>query len=174
MTITRTIRMAWHEMLCPSCFTDDGLNVTFTGTCHLTFSGSEDVGDHEWGDASMCRCTNCGFTAPVIAFRYWSASEGEDMTIIEEDADGEEEQPCTFEIQVSAMATDPDTGDQRLAQSFEPSVPIEFYDVELKRLRPSTGEIDVLIEHEELKEDEANRAAESLEERFPFADSEWI
>jgi hypothetical protein len=57
-----------HGMACPACGHDSDLSVSFVGSCTLTSGGSEDAGDHEWGDESDASC-GCGFVAKVAAFR---------------------------------------------------------------------------------------------------------
>ena len=64
-TVTRHIQ--WHGMICPACLDDQNLIVTFSGSAHITNSGSVDEGDHEWNKDSHCRC-ECGFEGPVLAF----------------------------------------------------------------------------------------------------------
>jgi hypothetical protein len=58
-----------HRVCCPNCKSDQSIKVTFTGTCLLTDDGSEDDGDHEWGDESAASCTKCGHDGFVRDFR---------------------------------------------------------------------------------------------------------
>ena len=57
-----------HGLACPICHHDDRIEVTFTGTCLLTGSGSEDNGDHEWDESSPCMCRHCYHMATVNDF----------------------------------------------------------------------------------------------------------
>lgn len=57
------------EMACPKCGDDADLHVTFTGTCRLVGNGSEDCGDHEWDNDSLCLCGECGHELTVDDFR---------------------------------------------------------------------------------------------------------
>lgn len=88
---TISLTLNWAGMICPNCLEDDDLNVSFAGTCRLTPSGSEDVGNHEWGDDSHCQCESCGFSAPVPAFRLGEG--GETLEIDFEDPIADEREP---------------------------------------------------------------------------------
>lgn len=55
---------------CPICHHDDRIEVTFTGTCRLTGSGSVDNGDHEWDESSPCACNHCEYVGTVADFTY--------------------------------------------------------------------------------------------------------
>lgn len=86
-----TLQLNTHGMICPNCLEDDGLRVTFTGTCMLTNQGSVDEGDHEWDDDSPCQCTRCNFSAPVSVFRL--GDEDEAIDIVVEDPQAGERAP---------------------------------------------------------------------------------
>ena len=164
--MTKTHTLAWHGMICPSCWQDTSLDVQATVMVRLTVDGSDadesKFGDHEWDSDSRCICHNCDFTAEARCFEF--GDEGESIFI--------DEEGCEWEIQVCAMAYDADTDSWTLAESID-RLP-EYYDVIFRRTRLASGEIDVLLEAEDLKEDEANRKAEEWERRFPFAGVTWV
>lgn len=58
-----------YGMKCPKCGRDDELVVTFTGQCKLLSDGSDDIGDHAWGDESRCICNHCDHAATVADFK---------------------------------------------------------------------------------------------------------
>lgn len=53
------------SMRCPKCGRDDGLQIVITTFARLTPDGTEDVGDHEWEDDSVCRCGHCYWAGKV-------------------------------------------------------------------------------------------------------------
>ena len=56
-------------LVCPSCETDDGFTITYTGTCRVMgHEGTEDIGDHDWDSSSMCVCPECGYRMAVSVF----------------------------------------------------------------------------------------------------------
>lgn len=87
LTITRKLK--WHGMLCPACLTDQSLEVKFTGTAKITDQGSEDSGDHEWGEDSICQCTACRFSGPVIAFHAGNMGDDLRFSVYSPDRDPE-------------------------------------------------------------------------------------
>jgi hypothetical protein len=67
-----TINSEWG-MLCPRCGRDDELFVTITVEAKLVAGlGTETEGDHEWDDASRCRCA-CGWAGLVATTKGMSA-----------------------------------------------------------------------------------------------------
>ena len=161
------VKLKWHGMLCPECFQSASLYVTFTGECRLTGLGSDDTGDHEWGEESPCRCGNCGFEAPVCAFEW-----GEPGTVLVFEPGGEDAEPeVSWEIMVCAMAED-DEDHLTLAQSLgtEPT----SWDVEVRRVVRSTGVVDVVWAREGLGRIGVHGATKRAEELFPFAGVEHV
>jgi hypothetical protein len=57
------------ELGCPACAQADELVISITTLARLTPYGSETEGDHEWDDASYCRCPDCGHHGTVADFR---------------------------------------------------------------------------------------------------------
>lgn len=53
---------------CPACGQADQLVIMITTLSRVTPDGSEPEGDHEWDDASYCRCPECGHDGTVADF----------------------------------------------------------------------------------------------------------
>lgn len=60
---------------CPSCGSGGPFDVTGSATFRVTDEGSEVVGDHEWDEASDCRCVECGYRKAFGEFK--AAEEGD-------------------------------------------------------------------------------------------------
>lgn len=171
---TVTIKLKWHGMACPSCFESTTLRVTFTGTARLTGGGSEDDGNHEWGEDSPCTC-GCGFTGPVRAFQWGEA--GTELTFTAFDPEladpTHDDGDVTFEVQVCGMAPCPSgNGDVILASSInlEPTT----WDVSVLRRVASTGVIDPIEEYEDFRtQGEASACCDRLMAKYPFAAPAW-
>lgn len=185
MEVFDTLYLDWHAMCCPSCFRADALDVEATVYVRLVPTGADadlsEDGSQTWDHDSPCQCKACGFTAPVRCFKQWGEA-GDPLNMTEEESDGEA--PCTFEIVVSGMVTGTpgdgvvspaETGPTyTLADSYTPARTPEFFDIELRRLRVSTGEIWVIHELGNLTEEEANGYADDFENDYPFAGMERV
>lgn len=53
---------------CPACGQANQLVIMITTLSRVTPDGSEPEGDHEWDDASYCRCPECGHDGTVAGF----------------------------------------------------------------------------------------------------------
>jgi hypothetical protein len=56
------------ELGCPACGQANELIILITSLSRVTPDGSEPYGDHEWHDASYCRCPECGHDGAVADF----------------------------------------------------------------------------------------------------------
>ena len=72
--IESTNRKAWG-MACPVCGRDDALSVELLVMAVLSSDGTDPVGDHDWGEGSVCVCSLCGWGGTV---RDATVSEEED------------------------------------------------------------------------------------------------
>lgn len=66
-----------HAICCPACELYDGFTVEFRGTAKLTAEGSEDIGDHEFGDDDVMTCLECDHSGPAKTFhetydKFWN------------------------------------------------------------------------------------------------------
>ena len=60
---------AWH-LACPTCGSDDDVQISVTVFARLHVEGTEIVdGDHEWDDDSAAMCGQCRQTGLVADFR---------------------------------------------------------------------------------------------------------
>lgn len=172
MKETRRVRLKWHGMLCPRCFADLDLRVTYTGTCKLTPEGSEDVGGHEWNEDSKCRCMRCDFASTVAAFQWGEAGE---LLEFKADPTGETKD-VTFEIQVMGMAPNEARADRehQLAAGLE--VEPHYWDLEVVRIVRSTGRCDKLLRVGRLCKGEAADYVTFLiqPDAYPFAEVHWL
>lgn len=66
--MTDTVR-ALFELACPSCGSDNDLEIVITAWAELSTDGTEPTGDHDWDDSSGCRCDACQRTGTVADFR---------------------------------------------------------------------------------------------------------
>jgi hypothetical protein len=57
------------DLACPQCGNADKLEIAITCIAELTIDGTEPLGDHDWDDASPCRCPDCGHGGQVAHFR---------------------------------------------------------------------------------------------------------
>ena len=55
-------------LACPACGQSEALSILITALAHLTASGSEPFGDHEWDDDAFCSCPHCGHQGSVSGF----------------------------------------------------------------------------------------------------------
>lgn len=151
-----------HRMICPRCKDDSQLKVVFTGVHHLTPGGSEVISSHDWDGNSHTTCGSCGFEGPACAFSFDEASTrpGKDSEI-------------SFEIMVSGMVEESD-GAWILAASVGHEGNPDHYEIEVRRVREDTGEIDVIEEHEYLDLNACEILAESLTHKYPFAEVELV
>jgi len=62
-----TVRDEWN-LECPSCHSDERLQVALTTMADLTPEGTDPWGDHEWDDKSFMRCAGCGHCGCVADF----------------------------------------------------------------------------------------------------------
>jgi rubredoxin len=53
---------------CPACGQANELVIMITTLSRVTPEGSEPEGDHEWDEASYCRCPECGHDGNVADF----------------------------------------------------------------------------------------------------------
>lgn len=65
------------DLGCPACGQANELIIMITTLARVTPDGSEPEGDHEWDDASYCRCPECGLDGTVADF---SQSVSDDET----------------------------------------------------------------------------------------------
>ena len=56
------------ELGCPACGQANELVIMITTLSRVTPEGSEPEGDHEWDEASYCRCPECGHAGTVADF----------------------------------------------------------------------------------------------------------
>ncbi len=56
-------------MACPTCGSDEHLQVAIETWADLSAEGTNPVGDHDWNAYSGCRCTSCEFAGAVENFR---------------------------------------------------------------------------------------------------------
>lgn len=56
------------DLRCPACGQANELIIMITTLARVTPDGSEPEGDHEWDDASYCRCPECGLDGTVADF----------------------------------------------------------------------------------------------------------
>jgi len=69
-----TVR-AIFELACPSCGTDECLQVELTTMSTLSADGTEPFGDHYWDGDSHMRCANCGHRGIVTDFELDETAE---------------------------------------------------------------------------------------------------
>ena len=56
------------DLGCSACGQANELIIMISTLARLTPDGSEPEGDHEWDDASYCRCPECGHDGTVADF----------------------------------------------------------------------------------------------------------
>lgn len=56
------------DLKCPTCGQADELTVVIKTLARITADGSEPEGDHEWDDASYCRCPECATDGTIAEF----------------------------------------------------------------------------------------------------------
>jgi len=65
----------YHEMVCPSCGSDESLDVVATVWVRLTPDGSDAAlsqdGSHEWDNDSFCCCNACDWNGRVVDATYF-------------------------------------------------------------------------------------------------------
>ena len=63
-------RTVAHEygLACPDCGGDDALQIVIKAWADISADGTDAEGDHEWDQASSCRCKHCGKTGSVSDF----------------------------------------------------------------------------------------------------------
>jgi hypothetical protein len=145
------MKLQWHNMICPSCLSDRDLKVVVETFSLLTAEGTENVGDEEWDENSLCLC-DCGLSGPVSMFE-WSGSGCAKVNAHsgEYEVDLKEGDEITFELQACHMAKDPNGDGYCLADSIDaPQEAIEFIDVIVTRRHDRLGVIDIIEEIEYL------------------------
>ena len=66
---------------CPACGWEDDFKIECTVWLRVTDDGTDtdDLGDVEWDDLSLCKCLNCDKVACVELFRPAHAAEGDEI-----------------------------------------------------------------------------------------------
>lgn len=165
----RRVRLAWHGMACPRCFTALDLRVTYTGTCKLTPEGSEDVGNHDWDEHSLCRCMRCEFSAPVSAFQWGDAG---DLLTFRADPTGETKDVRFWILGEALIYRDLDGWVQAKGSGREPTM----WRVSVVRSVASTGQSERVWSGDGRSKGEADHFMREMSELFRMAepDEEWV
>lgn len=74
------------DLACPACGQAEHLLINITTLARVTADGTEPEGDHEWDDASYCRCPECGRGGTVADFSH-SVSDDATPAITSEDSE---------------------------------------------------------------------------------------
>lgn len=69
---------------CPACGHEDDFKIACQVWLHVTDDGTDtdDLGDVEWEDTSLCECLNCGKVARVGLFRFACGVEASENDIV--------------------------------------------------------------------------------------------
>lgn len=54
-----------YRFKCPKCGQYERFEIAAETLLEVTDEGSEDIGGHEWGDQSFCRCPECEWQGTV-------------------------------------------------------------------------------------------------------------